>query len=171
MKKVLLTIILAMLLVAAFATPALAAEGAVKADMVVHTDSGTDEMPAGTMVGSVILNTTASGWLIVVVNLDDAWMLEDDPDTADVDEGVYDSLVWINGQKVSDQVALDVLDVNHNGQATANYKVDLSMVDGIGADDTEIAVNVVVRPSFGPNTTPCYVNGPNWQTDIIVPLK
>jgi hypothetical protein len=63
--------------------------------------------------------------------------------------------------------------VNRKGQGTANYKVDLeALPDGtIPADATEIAVWVVVRPSFGPNTVPCYVNGPVWKTDIVVPLK
>ncbi|MHC4582307.1 MAG: hypothetical protein ACYS14_12700 [Planctomycetota bacterium] len=132
-------------------------KGAVKADMVVHTDSGTVEMPAGTVVGSVNLNTTAEGCLIVVVNLDDAV------------EGIYDSLVHINGTKILDQVAVDCLKVNAKGQGTANYKVDLG--DIVADDDTEIEVKVVVRPSFSPNTTPCYVNGPAWGTEIVVPLK
>jgi hypothetical protein len=56
-----------------------------------------------------------------------------------------------------------------NGQGTANYKVDLSNL--ILEEDTEITVKVVVRPSFSPNTTPCYVNGPVWPTEIVVPLK
>jgi len=149
-----------------------AGKGAVKADMVVHTDSGTEEMPAGTVVGSVNLNTTADGCLIVVVNLDDAAQPEDD-ETTDPDEGVYDSLVHINGTKVLDQVAVDCLKVNAKGQATANYKVDLAALpDGLIPDGaTEIMVKVVVRPSFSPNTTPCYVNGPAWPTEIAVPLK
>lgn len=138
-----------------------ASKGAVKADMVVHTDSGTEEMPAGTVVGSVILNTTANGCLIVVVNLDDAV------------KGVYDSLVHINDSKILEQVAVDCLKVNANGQGTANYKVDLeALPEGTIPDGaTEILVNVVVRPSFSPNTTPCYVNGPAWKTYIAVPLK
>ncbi len=53
-------------------------KGAVKADMVVHTDSATLEIPAGTVVGSVILNTTANKTLIVVVNLDNAAQPVDD---------------------------------------------------------------------------------------------
>jgi hypothetical protein len=135
-----------------------ASKGAVKADMVVHTDTGTPEMPAGTVVGSVILNTTAKGCLIVVVNLDDGV------------KGVYDSLVHINGTKIIDQVAVDCLKVNAKGQGTANYKVDLAEVD-IPEGATAILVKVVVRPSFGPNTTPCYVNGPKWPTEVAVPLK
>ena len=133
-------------------------KGAVKADMVVHTDTGTPEMPAGTVVGSVNLNTTAKACLIVVVNLDDAV------------EGVYDSLVHINGVKILDQVAVDCLKVNAKGQGTANYKVDLGAVD-IPDGATEISVKVVVRPSFSPNATPCYVNGPAWPAQIAVPLK
>ncbi len=143
-------------------------KGAVnKVDMVIHTDSAAYGEP-GTVVGSVILNTTANGTLIVVVNLDNALVPEDD-ETTDPDEGIYDSLVWINGVKIASQVAVDCLKVNARGQGTANYKVDLA--DIVGPDDTEIAVSVVVRPSFGPNTTPCYVNGPAWRTDIVVPLK
>lgn len=163
-KTVLVAVSICLLLVMAFASPALAAsKGAVKADMVVHTDSGTADMPAGTVVGSVVLNTTGSGYLIVVVNLDDASMAGN----------VYDSLVHINGVKILDQVAEDILRVNKRGQATANYKVDLRALpeDLIAADATEISVKVVVRPTFDPNTTPCYVNGPVWPTDIVVPLK
>lgn len=126
-------------------------KGAVKADMVVLNTKG---MPAGT----VVLNTTANGCLIVVVNLDDAV------------KGVYDSLVHINGVKILNQVAVDCLKVNARGQGTANYKVDLGAVS-IPEEATEISVKVVVRPSFSPNTTPCYVNGPNWPTEIDVPLK
>ena len=160
MKRLIIVVCVAGLLAAiplshvVFAAP----KGAVKADMVVHTDSGTKEMPAGTVVGSVILNTTAKGCLIVVVNLDDAA------------KGVYDSLVHINGTKILDQVAVDCLKVNAKGQGTANYKVDLGAV-AIPGDATEISVKVVVRPSFSPNTTPCYVNGPKWPTEIAVPLK
>lgn len=161
MKRMLISVGIcsALVLVMAVSVPVFAAsKGAVKADMVVHTDSGTVEMPAGTVVGSVNLNTNAAGSLIVVVNLDDAV------------EGVYDSLVHINGVKILDQVAVDCLKVNANGQGTANYKVDLGAV-AIANDATEISVKVVVRPSFSPNTTPCYVNGPEWPTEIAVPLK
>lgn len=135
-----------------------ASKGTVKADMVVHTDTVIPGMPAGTVVGSANLNTTANGCLIVVVNLDDA------------DEGVYDSLVHINGTKILDQVAVDCLKVNANGQGAANYKVDIGALD-IPDDATDISVKVVVRPSFDPRETPCYVNGPEWPTEIIVPLK
>ena len=145
-------------------------KGAVKADMVVHTDSGTAEMPAGTVVGSVNLNTTASGTLIVVVNLDDAVQLQDDPLTEEEEDVLYDCRIRVNGEAVD---AVDCLKINANGEGTANVKVDLgALSEGtIAEDDTEIEVSVVVRPSFGPNTTPCYVNGPAWQTLIPVPLK
>ena len=161
MKRLIIVVCVAGLLAAiplshvVFAAPKGAPKGAVKADMVVHTDSGTKKMPAGTVVGSVILNTTAKGCLIVVVHLDDAA------------KGVYDSLVHINGTKILNQVAVDCLKVNAKGKGTTNYKVDL----GDLGNATEISVKVVVRPSFSPNTTPCYVNGPKWPTEIAVPLK
>jgi hypothetical protein len=98
-------------------------KGAVKADMVIHTDSAAYGTP-GTVVGSVNLNTTAEGTLIVVVNLDNAAQPVDD-ETTDPDEGIYDSLVWINGVKIEGQVAVDCLKVNAKGQGTANYQVDL----------------------------------------------
>ena len=162
MKKALLALSLCAVLVVAFAAPVLAApKGAVKADMVVHTDSGTAEMPAGTVVGSVILNTTGNGYLIVVVNLDEASM----------DGNAYDSLVHINGTKITGQVAEDILVVNDQGQATANYKVDLSLVAGIDPGDSSINVKVSVRPHFSGHPVPCYVNGPSWPTEIVVPLK
>jgi len=171
MKRILsLVVILSVLVLAiAISVPALAdSRGAVKTDMVVHdqviknvSNEDVAGLPAGTVVGSVILNTTAKGYLIVVVNLDDAV------------EGVYDSLVHINGTKILDQVAVDCLKVNKKGQGTANYKVDLGALPaGLVADgDAEIEAKVVVRPSFSPNTLPCYVNGPAWPTEITVPLK
>lgn len=157
MKKGIIATFLALVLVMTMAVPAFAAsKGAVKSDMVVHTDSGTPEMPAGTVVGSVVLNTTANRTLIVVVHMDEAT------------EGLYDSLVHINGTKIINQVAVDCLKVNAKGKGTANYKVDLNAIEGI---EDEISVKVVVRPHFSPNTTPCYVNGPAWPTEITVPLK
>ncbi len=161
MKRILILILLCLVLVMVFSTPVFAgSKGAVKADMVVHSDSGTVEMPAGTVVGSIILNTTGDGHLIAVVNLDDATLI-----------GVaYDSLVHINGAKVLDQTAVDCLRVNIQGQATANYKVDLITLN-IPDEATAINVSVVVRPQFSPNLTPCYVNGPVWKTEIVVPLK
>lgn len=150
--------------------------GAVKTDMVVYTDSGTDEVPAGTVIGSVNLNTTAAGTLIVVVNLDDAIPLEDDPDTEAVEDTVYDCRIWI--KKIDNTYisvdAVDCLKVNANGEGTTNVKVDLAALpEGtIAVDATEIKVNVVVRPYFTPSLgTPGYVNGPQWRTDIVVPLK
>ena len=142
-----------------------ASKGAVKADMVVNTDTVIPDMPPGTVVGSVNLNTTANGCLIVVVNLDDAVVIE----------GIYGCRIWVN--KTSARIeyidAVDCLKVNANGQGTANCKVDLGDVPGVTIPDnaTEISVNVVVRPSFTPKTTPCYVNGPKWPTEIVVPLK
>lgn len=167
-------------------------KGAVKADMVVHTDSATDTdngdgsagLPAGTVVGSVNLNTNAAGMLIVVVNLDDAVQLLDDPETEVVEDTLYDSRIWINGdddETNDDDVYVDVVDclkVNAQGQGTANCKIDLgALPEGTIAEDAaELKVSVVVRPYFLPKGQtqtgkPCYVNGPAWKTNILVPLK
>jgi len=156
MKKVLIAISLTLVLVIALAVPAFAGgKGAVSTDMVIHTDSSAYGQP-GTVIGSAILNTTASGCLIVVVNLDDAEPIAD-----------YDLRIRVN-DVICDVV--DCLKVNAKGQGTANVKVDLLALD-IADDATEIGVTIVVRQSFGPNTTPCYVNGPQWKTKIMVPLK
>ena len=160
MKKLFLGLLMSSLLLGLIASPVSAAsKGAVKADMVLHTDSGAYGT-VGEVVGSVILNTTGNGQLIVVVNLDDANLVG----------SPYDSLVWINGVKIIAQEAIDVLKVNDQGQATANYKVDLEAA-GVDLDSGSIAVKVVVRPGFSPNLYPCYVQGPNFNTAIDVPLK
>ncbi len=148
-------------------------KGAVnKIAMVVH-DEADNEQEVGAEVGSLNLNTTANGILIVVVNMDDAIPLENDPDTEDIDEGTYDCRVWVDA--AAPVTILDCLKVNANGQGTANVKVDLTDIVADGA--TEIWVKVAVRPWFDsvypPSVfpTPSYVNGPEWPTEITVPLK
>ena len=138
----------------ALAVPAFAGgKGAVKTDMVIHTDSGSYGTP-GTVVGSAILNTTASGELIVVVNLDDA------------EPGIYGLRIWFGSAPSGFNYIVDTcLKVNAKGQGTANIKVDLP------SEASEINVSLSVRPSFSPQLKPCYVNGPSWQNFVSVPLK
>ena len=133
------------------------AKGAVKADLTVFYGTG---QPAGPVVGSVILNTTASGSLIVVINIDTIPDLED-----------YDVRVHINrGPDVHNPIFEDVLSTNAKGNGNAQVKVNL--LDETGDPcftGPTIGVDVVLRSSFSPNTTPCYTT--NWPTDVIVPLK
>ena len=63
MKKLFLGLLMSSLLLGLIASPVSAAsKGAVKADMVLHTDSGAYGT-VGEVVGSVILNTTGNGQL------------------------------------------------------------------------------------------------------------
>lgn len=134
-----------------------AAKGAVKADLTEFYGTG---QPAGPVVGSVILNTTASDSLIVVINIDAVPNLED-----------YDVRVHIidkYGPKYFFTFE-DVLSTNAKGNGNAKVKVNLldESGDPLFTGPT-IGVDVVLRPNF-PNTTPCYTT--NWPTDVIVPLK
>ena len=131
------------------------AKGAVKADLRYYDPAA----PVGVdpVVGSVILNTTASGSLIVVINIDTIPDLED-----------YDVRVHING--VYKPIFVDVLSTNAKGNGNAKVKVNLLDESGDPRfTGPTIGVDVVLRPSFSPNTTPCYTT--NWPIDVIVPLK
>ena len=152
MKKLLIVSVAIAVIACLVAGPAFAAPGngigAVKADLTYYDPAagpGVDPV-----VGSVILNTTASGILIVNINIDTV-CLED-----------YDVRVHINNSYKP--IFEDVLSTNAKGQGNAQVKVDVSSFVG-----DSITVDVVLRPSFSPNTTPCYTT--NWPTDVIVPLK
>jgi hypothetical protein len=103
------------------------------------------------VLGSVTLNTTASGKLVVVINVDSIPDLED-----------YDVRVHINNSYKP--IFEDVLSTNAKGQGNAQVKVDVSSFSG-----ETISVDVVLRPHFDPNGWPCYTT--NWPTDVVVPLK
>ncbi len=136
-----------------------APKGAVNKVAVVVHDEADNEQEVGAEVGSLILNTTANNVLIVVVNLDDAIPLEDDPLTENVDEGIYDCRIWVDAA-VAKVTIVDCLKVNANGQGTATVKVDLT--DIVTDDATEISVKVALRPWFNNPTeypTPSYVQG------------
>lgn len=135
------------------------AKGAVKADLTYYKPAA----PPGVdpVVGSVILNTTASGSLIVVIKIDAVPNLDD-----------YDVRVHINRGSLNyiNPIFEDVLNTNAKGNGNAQVKVNLLDENGDPLYSGEtIRVRVVLRPSFDPNTTPCYTT--NWPTDVIVPLK
>ncbi len=159
MKKFMILAIVLVMAVSLVAVPVYAksdsAKGAVKADLTYHDPAA----PVGVdpVVGSVILNTTASGSLIVVVKVRTIPDLED-----------YDVKVHING--VYKPVFEDVLSTNAKGNGNTQVKVNLLDENGDPRfTGSTIAVDVVLRPSFSPNTKPCYTT--NWPTDVIVPLK
>lgn len=135
------------------------AKGAVKADLTYYDPAAPPEVDP--VVGSVILNTTASGSLIVVINIDAVPNLED-----------YDVRVHIidkYGPKYFFTFK-DVLSTNAKGNGNANVKVNLLDENGDPRfTGSTIGVDVVLRPSFDPNGTPCYTT--NWPTDVRVPLK
>ena len=138
------------------------AKGAVKADLTVY-EKGDGDLLKGTVVGSVILNTTASDSLIVVIKIDDVPNLED-----------YDVRVHIiddDGPKVYFTFE-DVLSTNRKGNGNAQVKVNLLDESGKPRFTGQtIGVDVVLRPNFvdEPLATPSYTT--DWPTDVIVPLK
>jgi len=133
------------------------ARGAVKADLTYYDPAAPDGVDP--VVGSVILNTTASGSLIVVINMDTI------PDLDDYDVRVH--ITDDDGPKVYFTFE-DVLSTNRKGNGNAQVKVNLLDEDGdpLFTGQT-IGVDVVLRPSFP--GTPCYTT--DWPTDVIVPLK
>ncbi len=154
MKKLILLALVLTLALSLVAVPVFAksenANGAVKADLTYHKTP----IPPGedAVVGTVILNTNASGKLIVVINIDTIPNLED-----------YDARIHING--TYKPIFEDVLSTNAKGNGNAQLKVDVSEFSG-----ETIGVDVVLRQSFSPaGTFPCYTT--NWPTDVIVPLK
>jgi len=157
-KLVVFTLVLA-LAVSLVAVPVYAksenAKGAVKADLTYYDPAA----PVGVdpVVGSVILNTTASGSLIVVIKIDAVRNLDD-----------YGVRVHING--VYKPIFEDVLSTNAKSNGNAQVKVNLLDENGDPRfTGPTLGVDVVLRPSFNPNTKPCYTT--NWPTDVIVPLK
>ena len=151
MKKVISMI--AMVAVFAIALPAFAGKGAVKVDLW-QMHGPTDNQ----MVGSVVLNTNASGELIAVVNVDEVPDQGADnvmPPLAD-----YDIRVFINGVP---QTFDDVFSTNARGQGNAAVKALL----GDYGEATDITVNVVVRDFNG--TGLGFYETP-WD-QVTVPLK
>ena len=166
MKKLLVSIVVLSLMVSLVASPAYAqgenAKGAVKVDLV-EWNSG----PEWIVVGSAILNTTASGKLIVVVNVDTEPNLED-----------YDVIVFARYAPPpyppppappppidASGVFPDVLDTNARGQGNAQVKVDI----GPPQTESSIWVSVTVRQQpTDPWTPPEYHIMP---LPVEVPLK
>ncbi len=135
------------------------AKGAVKADLRYYDPAAPDGVDP--VVGSVILNTTASGSLIIVINIDTI------PDLEDYDVRVH--IIDEYGPKYFFTFE-DVLSTNAKGNGNAKVKVNLLDESGNPRfTGPTIGVDVVLRSSFSPNTTPCYTT--NWPNDVIVPLK
>lgn len=160
MKKVIAVVLLIILTTTLIVAPAYAksdkAKGAVKADLTV-LQQGSGGLIVGTLVGSVNLNTTADGTLIVVIKIDAVPNLDD-----------YAARIHINNSYKP--IFEDVLSTNTKGNGVGQIKVNLLDANGnpMFTGDS-ISVDVVLRPSFNPGTTPSYTT--NWPTDVIVPLK
>lgn len=162
MKKVFCIVLLLILSATLIGSPVYAggdnAKGAVKADLVVLGEPDT-------VVGSVVLNTTANGYLIAVINMDDAPGMSD-----------YDVRVFVN--RVNEYSHYDdfinVLNTNAQGHGNCRIKVDLQNFV-YSEDDDYITVIVVLRPYFTPTGggTPCYVpeHSIKWYEGVAVPLK
>jgi hypothetical protein len=135
MKKGLIAVILALVLIIVLAIPAFAGKGAVKVDLwQIH--GPTDNQ----IVGSVVMNTTASGCLIVVVNIDTVPDQGADAVTPPLED--YDVRVFIEGSPTTFD---DVFSTNANGQGNATVKVPL----GDYGEADEIMVNIVIRDFNG----------------------
>lgn len=139
MKKLIALIFVLVLSISLMATPVLGApgngNGAVKVDLwQIHGPT------PDSVVGSVVMNTTASGELIVVVNIDT--VPDQGADNVQPPLTGYDVRVWINGVPTT---VSDVLSTNANGQGNATVKVAL----GDYGAATDITVNIVVRDFNG----------------------
>jgi hypothetical protein len=171
MKKFTLLIMVLMLTAILAVSPVYAkgedAKGAVKVDLVeVLWDYGPPGGPPfivspGDVVGSAILNTTASGKLNVLVNMDT------EPNLEDYD--IFVSVFYSPPPFVppSDAIGIfgDILNTNAQGQGNAQVKVDIDPPQ----TNSSIWVVVVVReqPTV-PYTPPDYFNMP---PPVEVPLK
>ena len=122
------------------------AKGAVKAGL-------TELWTESPVVGSVVLNTTDEGILIVVIKVEDLPNLDN-----------YDVRVWVNPRDHY-YTFEDVLSTNSKGKGTANLKVTLP--DNLTGPT--IGVWVVFRQSMAGQTMPCYST--NYPIQVIVPLK
>jgi hypothetical protein len=162
MKKLAILFMVIVLIICLAASPVYAkgenAKGAVKVDLV---EVGTG--PDWNVVGSAILNTTASGKLIVNVNMDT------EPNLVDYDVAV---LVFYSPPPPTPvpphvfQYFPDVLDTNAKGQGNAHVQVNIDPPP----TNSSIWVVVVVRevPATGPGDLPDYYNMP---PPVEVPLK
>lgn len=162
MKRIITTLVLCIALICTMGISISAAKpdispSVVKTDMVIHTDTN----GSGTVIGSADLNRLGDGRLHVVIKLQNALSTGDNR---------YDVRIWFGSYSVSKQVLQkDCLKVNSNGNGNANIRIDIPS----GCDS--LPVSIEVRPDMKLNvdggTTPCYVNGPSWQTLIAVPSK
>lgn len=154
MKKILLLLTLCLAMVAITVTPVLGApgsgQGAIKTELYADYNTATP-----VVVGSVILNTSASGELIVVVNMDAVADLEG-----------YQVVVSRRAMPCypkQNYFFPGVLDTNSQGQGNAIVKVTAAELGTFG-DATAIPVVVVVTGAGGP-----------WETQdgppVMVPLK
>ena len=150
MKRVALVTVLALALVLAMGGTALAGGGgAVQVNLYEPPVYGGITPPVvqtGTVAGSVTLNTTASGYLNVLVNLDDAAELVD-----------YDVRIFINYNDQYDFV--DSINTNAQGQGNGHFRVPIPA--------SATGETIIVAVNLGdPVPPPVYGTG-----NILVPLK
>ena len=169
MKKLAILFMVSVLIICLAASPVYAkgenAKGAVKVDLV-EVNTG----PDWNVVGSAILNTTASGKLIVNVNMDTEPNLED-----------YDVFIVVRYAPLPVPPPLplpspdvweyfnDILNTNAKGQGNAHVQVDIDPPP----TNSSIWVVVIVReqpspPPPEPVVPPDYYNMP---PPVEVPLK
>lgn len=126
--------------------------GAVKYDLMQYGP------PLADPVGSVVLNTTANGYLIAVVNIDEM----PDLDNWDVKIVVRPSTCYGAYNEIFD----DVLDTNAKGQGNATVKMQLMDYSVCNPAVDEIEVIVLIRQDIQSLTLPWAETG-----HVMVPLK
>jgi hypothetical protein len=142
MKKIVVVLSLVALAVVLTAVPASVAGAKTR---------GAERVPlyasSGAIVGSAIINTTADGALIVLVDIDSVPNLVD----YDILVGIAEDPQSTNGIWLG--VGHDVLNTNAQGDGNAELKMDIPA--GWSAVDS-IAVMLLIRPTFLDGGPPLY---------------
>jgi len=154
MKKILITLVLCLVLVGIMAAPVMAksdkANGSVKVDLI-------DTPGAQIVTGTVILNTTGSGKLNVLVNLDDTYMM----------------VPWDIGVRIQEvgpppYHEWDVLYTNIQGEGNAQFSMDIPE-GALGGEYITVGVDIgFLPPAQYPPPPPPIRATTGW---VQVPLK
>jgi hypothetical protein len=130
MKKIIIAVILSLVMVSLIAVPAVAApdnaQGSVKVPLI-------DNPGAQVVIGTVILNTTGSGKLNVLVNLDDTPVM----------------LPWDIGVRIEGFLppyhVWDVLYTNVQGEDNVQFSIDIPE-EALGGEYITVGVDVGFLP-------------------------
>jgi hypothetical protein len=146
MERILIALALCLILVGVMTVPVMAdpdnKQGAIKCDLKTAPITS----PEAKIVGSVILDTTASGEINILINIDT------EPDLEDYDVMV----VYWTPDKIWHKIltAEDVLDTNANGHGNVQLKADIPE----NYPYQKYVLTVFLGPSF-PSPLPGYKYG------------